>query len=80
MKDYWDNLCGSAQRIKLYSKPGVEYNMGNLERFVFEQAGNAIATYQTIYGLDKIQERLKQRGSQLNAKYTKLIHDSKSTK
>lgn len=80
LKDYWDNLCGSAQRIKLYSKPGVEYNMGNLERFVFEQAGNAIATYQTIYGVDKFQERLKQRGSQLNAKYTKLIHDSKSTK
>lgn len=78
LKPYWDNLCGSAQRIQLYTKPGVEYNMLNLENFVFEQAGNAIATYQTIYGVEKFQERLKQRGTQLNAKYTKLIRDTQA--
>lgn len=80
LKPYWDDLCGSAQRIQLYSKPGVEYNMGNLERFVFEQAGNAIATYQTIYGFQKFQERLQERGTQFNAKYSKLIREYKSTK
>lgn len=80
LKDYWDNLCGSAARIRLYSKPGTEYNILNLERFVFEQAGNAIQTYQIIYGEERFQERLKERSTQLSAKYSKLIRESKSTK
>lgn len=44
IKPYWQQLLDAATPIRLYEKPGTDYNMINLENFVFHQAGNAIYT------------------------------------
>ena len=33
--DYWLNLLGAARRIRLYEKPGAEYNLSDLEHYVY---------------------------------------------
>lgn len=73
MKPYWADLLWFAQRIRLYEKPGAEYNMANLENFVFKQAGNAVDAYIQIMGEQNFLKALKRRGTMQNPKYAALI-------
>jgi len=73
MKPYWAKLLDGASRIQLYEKPGADYNMINLENFVFQQAGGAIYTYLECFGVEKFMEGLRHRGTQLNPKYKSLL-------
>lgn len=73
MKPYWENLLDGAMAIKIFEKPGTEYNMENLENFVYRQAGNAITALLQVTTLDNFKERLKERGTVQNPKYLKLI-------
>lgn len=74
MKSYWADLLEDAQRIRLYKKPGVEYNMVNLENFVFGTASAAIDTYIQIMGLTMFYEQLRRsrQGRELPVKYQQL--------
>lgn len=73
MKPYWEKLLDGAGRIRLYEKPGSDYNMINLENFVFKQAGNAIYTYLETHTMEQFLEGLRSRGTQLNPKYKSLL-------
>lgn len=73
MKPYWEKLLDGASRIRLYEKPGSDYNMINLENFVFKQAGNAIYTYLETHTMEQFMEGLRSRGTQLNLKYKSLL-------
>lgn len=73
MKLYWAQLLDGAGRIRLYEKPGSDYNMINLENFVFRQAGNAIYTYLETHTMEQFLEGLRSRGTQLNPKYKSLL-------
>lgn len=73
MKPYWEKLLDGASRIRLYEKPGSDYNMINLENFVFKQAGNAIYTYLETHTMEQFLEGLRSRGTQLNPKYKSLL-------
>lgn len=74
MTQYWAKLLAGVQPIRLYTQPGLEYNMGNLETFLFDQAGGAATTWIRIYGIEKFQERLKESKPVLNAKYKQLLN------
>ena len=74
LKSYWAELVKEAQPIKLYSAPGVEYNMINIDRYVFGQAGNSIRTYIEVYGEEAFQKRLKEtRPAVVPEKYKNLV-------
>lgn len=80
LKSYWSNLVESAQPIKLYSAPGVEYNMMNVDQYVFGQAGNCIRTYIEVFGVDRFLERLKETQPIITPdKYKSLIDRFKRT-
>ena len=70
---YWDRLLDGAAPIRLYEKPGAEYNLMNLEDYVYKQAGGAVATLLQIVGDEKFRKGLQQRGTQLNPKYKVLL-------
>ena len=72
-KRYWADLIAAAERIQLYVKPGVEYNMAMLDRFVFQQAGNAVAAALEIYGVSGFCNQIRKRPTSQNPKYEKLI-------
>lgn len=77
LKDYWSALVDGAYPLKL-SKPGVEYNVFNLENFVINQAGNSIRTFIELYGVDRFLERLKEtRPAVLPVKYKEILRTFK---
>lgn len=78
MKLYWERFLGGAAAIRLYVKPGVEYNLHNLEQFVYQQAGGAVATLMEIVGEDEFRRGIQQRGTQLNPKYRALLDEHRS--
>lgn len=75
MTDYWCNLVGEACRISIYSKPGISYNLLNCENFVFNQAGNAINALLQVYDVDTFLQKLRERNSRPNPKYTQMVRN-----
>lgn len=70
---FWANFVNDCADISLYIKPGVEYNLKNLNNFVFSQAGNGIDAALQIYGLQGFLEELQNRVIKQNPKYVRLI-------
>lgn len=73
MKPYWEDLIEQVGRIRLYVKPGVEYNIGQLDKFVFEQASNAMAAAFQIYGVPFCVQKIQERKVTENPKYKRLV-------
>ena len=73
VKEYWVRLLDGAARIRLFSAPGTEYNMINLETFIQRQAGGAIFTYLETHTIEQFRTLIRQRGTALNPKYVALI-------
>ena len=79
---YWKKFVGSAEKIKLYQKPGVEYNAEKLQNFVVCQAGNSINTYREIFGDEVLLSALNEhrKTAVLNEKQKRLIQELKPEK
>lgn len=76
MKPYWCDLVKDAEPIQIAATPGVEYNLSNLENFVFNQAGNAILTYINCFGVEQFISRVKEYKPYItNPKYRKLLEE-----
>lgn len=73
MKQYWEDLIEGIGRIRLYVKPGEEYNIMQLDNFVFSQAGNAIAVALEIHGRQDFLDRIRSRPCELSPKYKQLL-------
>lgn len=72
-KAYWAALVDGAQRIRLWSAPGTDYNMVNLETFVEQQCAGAVYTYLETHGVDEFLAKMRHRTTPLNPKYKQLI-------
>lgn len=72
MKPYWVELIEQVGRISLFVKPGIEYNIRQLDHFVFDQAVNAIGASIDIYGAPFFMEQIQKRRSD-NPKYKRLV-------
>ena len=73
LTDYWGNLLCGADALKIYCKPGMEYNLDHCEKYVYQQCGNAIDTLIKLYGPEKFLEKLQKRGTRPNPKYQQLL-------
>lgn len=73
LKPYWQDLVGTASKISLYSKPGEEYNILNLQSYVYDQAGGAAWTLMQIEGQAEFLDKLSKRPPNLNPKYKRLL-------
>lgn len=73
--DYWLAFLDGACPLTLWVKPGCEYNLSNLQRFVVDQAGNAISCFVRIYGWENLAYFLEtyKKVSDLPPKYKFLI-------
>jgi len=76
---YWQKFIDEAEKIKLYKKPGVEYNLSNLEYFAVDMAGSAVKTYIEIFGIHQYLNEIYGKEYQ-NPKYAKLESQYKDKK
>lgn len=73
-KRYWAALLEGVARIQIFTQPGTDYNMVNLETQVFVNNGNAIYTYLETHTVEQFMATLKElRPKRLNPKYAALI-------
>lgn len=77
MAEHWEKFAYSVtdERISLWVKPGVEYNVLRLDRVVENMFSGATVTYALIHGIDKLLEVLIRRIPTLNTKYKYLLRD-----
>lgn len=73
MKDYWADLIDGVGRIRLYIKPGMEYNVSQLDNYVFGQAANAVAAAMQIYGVPFVVQQITEHDLSQHPKYKSLI-------
>lgn len=77
IRRWWLKFIDSVEKISLYTQKGTDYNEYKLHEFVINNAGNAVDTFITIYGEEKLVDELKHRRSSLSSKYQQLIDKHK---
>ncbi len=77
MKKWFKDFLGDAERISLFTKCDLDYNLGKCEDFVYGHCGNAIDALVEIKGLDTVMRELKERKPQRSQKYIRLINENK---
>jgi len=73
MKDYWAALVGDAEKISIFSAPGMEYNEERCKNYVINQAGNAVDACLRMYGVTEFRRMLDERGTRRNPKYDMIV-------
>ena len=73
MKKYWLNLLDGVGKITIFQMPGAEYNLYNLENFLFTQTAGAAFTYMQLKGPDDFIKRIRKSVYRLNPKYQALL-------
>lgn len=59
LKPYWASLIGEVEPIKLFSKKSREYNLSNLQNYIFGQCGNSLRAFIQIYGVQRFLDLLR---------------------
>lgn len=78
IKPYWGEFLCWSNAVRLYEAPGMEYNLDRCERYVINQAGNAIDAYIQIRGVDSFLKTLHERPVKRNPKYDRLVSEYKA--
>jgi len=73
MKAYWEALVGNAEKISIFTAPGMEYNEERCKHYVVNQAGNAIDACIKMYGLYEFEKMIQNRDTMSNPKYDLLV-------
>lgn len=73
MRRYWQRYIGTANRISLYSAPGLDYTEAQCKHYVIEQAGNAVDACLKMYGVEKFLELVANRHVRQNPKYSQIV-------
>lgn len=73
MTDYWLDMLEVLTPIRIYTTPGMEYNIDRCKNYVINQAGNAIDALIEIYGLNEFHRMIRNRDAAPNPKYEQLV-------
>lgn len=81
-RPWWQRFINNVEKIPLYTSKGTDYNEYKLHEYVINNAGNAVDTFITIFGKDRLISDLKKRRTRLSPKYQHLIaiHNIKKAK
>ena len=71
--DWWVRFLEHTQKVQLYSKKDIEYNLTRLQRYVLGQAGASTLTYIKCVGLEHFMNELKEKSDSLTDLQLQLI-------
>lgn len=75
--EWWTKFLSHAEKVSVFTKKDVEYNLAKVERYVLDQAGNSIKTLISCVGWFKFRELLNGLDKDLNPNQLKLISEYK---
>lgn len=70
---FWLDFVKTTEKISIYTKKTLEYNLPHIEKYIFNQAGNSIYTYIKCLGMRIFMQRLKKRTTKLQYHQEALI-------
>lgn len=73
MTDYWLDMLEVLTPIRIYTSPGMDYNIDRCKAYVVNQAGNAIDALIEIYGINEFYRMIRNRDTAPNPKYEQLV-------
>jgi len=73
--DWWEKFLNNAEKIRLFSRKTIDYNLERVKNYVLNQAGNSIDTYIACVGEDKFKSDLKSRKTHLNDNQMRVIEE-----
>lgn len=75
--EWWIKFLQHTEKISVFTKKDVDYNLSRLERYVIDQAGNSLITFIKCVGWFKFRELLKahEEEKELNANQQKLVDE-----
>lgn len=75
--EWWTRFLSHTEKVSVFTKKDVDYNLSRLERYVFSQAGNSLVTYIKCVGWFKFREMLKscEDEKELNPNQQKLVEE-----
>lgn len=71
--EYWQHLVDGVAIVRLWSSPGVDYNVFRLQRFLVDQCGAPILTWHDLYGIEDLLNQIKLKKPKIALKYQKLL-------
>lgn len=77
--EWWTRFLSHSEKVSVFTKKDVDYDLSLLERYVFIQAGNSLITYIKCVGWFKFREMLKavEEEKELNPNQQKLVDEYK---
>jgi phage replication initiation protein len=80
---YWLEFIENGGKLAVFRKPGTEYNRDRLQKYVYEQAGGAVAAEAELIGAEKFVEHLQKTRAEMlkkeNPKYSQLVYNEKQS-
>lgn len=73
LTDYWEMVISHSNKVKIFSKLDVEYDILRFERYLYKQCGSAIATALTLYSPIELKNQIELRNIKPNKKQQFLI-------
>lgn len=77
LRSYWAKFIKNSERISIYSKKKIDYNLKRCHDYVFQTCGNSIKAYVDIKGIDSFFENLLFSRPKQNPKYKNLVDEHK---
>lgn len=76
----WLRFIESWEKVSIFDKPGVNYNISNLDGYINNQLSGAISTYIDVVGVTSFLSNIRdsQKGKKLNPKYERIKKDNES--
>lgn len=75
--EWWTKFLAHTEKISVFTRKDVDYNLSRVERYVYHQAGNSIRTLIECVGWFKFREMLNAQEQELNPNQQKLIAEYK---
>lgn len=75
--EWWTKFLSHTEKVSVFTKKDVEYNLAKVERYIRDQAGNTIFTYIKCVGWMKFRELMNETDRNLNPNQQKLIAEYK---
>lgn len=71
--EYWLNFVKHTNKISLYTKKDIIYNLDKLQKYVLNMAGSSIYTYRELVGEDVFNMMIDLQGARISQKQKDLI-------
>jgi phage replication initiation protein len=74
---WWLDFVNTAEKISIFTKKDIDYNLHSVEKFIYTQGGNSIETIIQCVGVEEFLNKVFSRDTKMTARYKRIIEEYK---